>query len=45
MDKDTKKMKDKMEDAMEEIKSSVSYVCKKNGGRGAVREFIDMKIV
>ena len=32
-------------DAIEEIKSSVSYVCKKSGGRGAVREFIDEKIL
>lgn len=32
-------------DAMEDIKSSVSYVCKKSGGRGAVREFIDEKIL
>lgn len=31
-------------DAMEEIKYLVSYVCKKNGGRGAVREFIDKRI-
>ena len=33
------------EDAMEEIKSLVSYVCKKSGGRGAVREFIDKRIL
>lgn len=32
-------------DAIEELKSSVSYVCKKSGGRGAVREFIDEKIL
>lgn len=28
-------------DAAEEIKRLVTYVCRKNGGRGAVREFID----
>ncbi len=28
-------------DAMEEILGKVDYVCKKQGGRGAVREFID----
>ena len=33
------------QDAMEEIKSSVSCVCKKCGGRGAVREFIDKEII
>ena len=33
------------EDAVEEIKRSVLYVCKKAGGRGAVREFIDEKIL
>ena len=32
-------------DAIEEIKSFVSYVCKKNGGQGAVREFIDENII
>lgn len=32
-------------DAMEDIMSSVSYVCKKSGGRGAVREFIDKKVL
>lgn len=33
------------EDAVEEVKESVSYVCTRQGGRGAVREFIDKKIV
>lgn len=33
------------EDAIEDIKSSVLYVCKKIGGHGAVREFIDEKIL
>lgn len=28
-------------DALPEIKSRVKYVCKNDGGRGAVREFID----
>ena len=32
-------------DAMEEVKKAVKYVCKVDGGRGAVREFIDMKLV
>ncbi len=27
-------------DAVEEVKQKVTYVCKKNGGEGAVREFI-----
>ena len=29
-------------DAMEEVKSVVDYVCKNNGGNGAVRELIDL---
>lgn len=33
------------EDAVEEVKENVSYVCTRQGGRGAVREFIDKKIV
>ena len=33
------------EDATEDIKYSVLYVCKKIGGHGAVREFIDEKIL
>ncbi len=28
--------------AMDEVKKNVDYVCKKNGGEGAVREMIDM---
>jgi len=28
--------------AIEEVKNHVNYVCKKNGGEGAVREIIDM---
>ena len=28
--------------AIEEVKDHVHYVCKKNGGEGAVREMIDM---
>ena len=32
-------------DAVEVIKKSVSYVCEKKAGRGAVREFIDKKIL
>lgn len=29
-------------DAVPEVQESVSYVCKREGGRGAVREFIDL---
>lgn len=29
------------QDAVEEIKGYVGYLCKNNGGRGAVREFVD----
>ena len=29
------------EDALTEIKLNVDYICKRSGGRGAVREFID----
>lgn len=29
-------------DAMEQVKSSVDYVCKAKGGEGAVRELIDL---
>jgi len=29
-------------DAVDEVKEMVSYVCKKEGGRGAVREFIEV---
>lgn len=32
-------------DAVKEVKETVKYVCKLDGGRGAVREFIDMKLV
>lgn len=32
-------------DSVEQIKKSVNYVCKNYGGRGAVREFIDKKII
>lgn len=28
--------------AMDKVKNNVHYVCKKNGGKGAVREIIDM---
>lgn len=28
--------------AMDEVKNNVDYVCKRNGGEGAVREMIDM---
>lgn len=29
-------------DAVDEVRSAVNYVCKQNGGSGAVREFIDV---
>lgn len=29
-------------DAIEEVKGEVDYICKVNGGNGAVREFIDL---
>ena len=29
-------------DAVEEVKRKVKFVCKKNGGEGTVREFIDI---
>ena len=32
-------------DAVDAIKKSVSYICKKEAGRGAVREFIDGKVL
>lgn len=32
-------------DSIEQIKKSVNYVCKNNGGQGAVREFIDTQII
>jgi len=28
--------------AMDEVKNNVDYICKRNGGEGAVREMIDM---
>ena len=28
-------------DAVEDVKKMVNYICKKNGGRGAIREFIE----
>ena len=32
-------------DAVEEVKRKVTYVCKKNGGEGAVREFITEQLI
>ena len=32
-------------DSIDEVKKSVNYVCKHNGGKGAVREFVDYLIV
>lgn len=32
-------------DAIDEVKKNVDYICKRAGGQGAVREFIDNKIV
>ena len=32
-------------DAVEQVKDAVDYVCENLGGRGAVREFIDKKII
>ena len=29
-------------DAMEQVKKEVDYVCRQNGGHGAVREFLDL---
>ena len=31
-------------DSIDEVKKSVNYVCKHNGGKGAVREFVDYLI-
>ena len=32
-------------DAIEEVKREVDYICKNNGGNGAAREFIDKKLL
>lgn len=32
-------------DAMEEVKQKVDYICKVDGGKGAVREFIDKYLI
>lgn len=31
-------------DAVPEVLAAVDYVCKRNGGRGALREFVDLRI-
>ena len=31
-------------DSVDEVKKYVDYVCKHNGGKGAVREFVDYLI-